>query len=373
MKQGLCILILALFAGVAGACKVPVFRYALERWEPGSYRAVFLYRGGTHQEMAESLALQVEQSQANVTVELLDADALTEAQKWQIDGLEDIGDDPLLRLYYPFEAKIDAPFWEGPLNAASVERALDSPLRQKIVETILEGSSTTWVLLETGDSARDTEAAARLQRLLEDVSKTLSIPEGVVRAEDVGAQGKSPEGVPLEMDDVLRTSIPLMIHFPVVRLAPDDAQEEIFRAMLSHLGRRSFPMTEPVAVPVFGRGRALEGIPASMINATTIRGAAEYLCGECSCQVKDQNPGVDLCLAADWAEKLSGSFVLVERPHPDLSGFGVDLPATSAGADHPRARRAMGRPLPRAIVYSMGGLLAAVLIGTYLIMRRRSG
>jgi len=38
------------------ACKVPVFRYALERWESDAYRAVILYRGADQQPTVEALA-----------------------------------------------------------------------------------------------------------------------------------------------------------------------------------------------------------------------------------------------------------------------------------------------------------------------------
>jgi hypothetical protein len=61
-----------------------------------------------------------------------------------------------------------------------------------------------------------------------------------------------------------------------------------------------------VVVPVFGRGRALEVIPATQLNESLIEGLTVYLCGACSCQVKERNPGFDLLIATDWERELFG-------------------------------------------------------------------
>ncbi len=379
MKRWCIVLFLGLLCGGAvWACKVPVFRYALERWEADDYRAVVFFRGQAHRAEVVQLVEPLRRAErSNLEVELVDADALTEAQQWQYDGLDDLGEQPLLRLYYPLETKIDSPFWEGDLTAAHVGQVLDSPLRRALVDGILGGESAVWVLMETGQADADNEAAAQLQDFLSQAAETLAIPDGVLRAEDVSSEGKTADGQPIEMDDVLRTSIPLKISFKVLRLAPEEAEETIFRSLLAGLAPRGFalPVKEPVAFPVFGRGRALEGIPASKMSAAVIRGACEYLCGECSCQVKDQNPGIDLLLSADWAAKLEGSFVMIERPLPALSGMGLEMtpaseivPAATSPPTTPPVARGPG--VPRALVLTLGGLLLAVMFGTYLMMRR---
>ena len=42
------------------------------------------------------------------------------------------------------------------------------------------------------------------------------------------------------------------------------------------------------------------------MNADLIHDLTEFLCGACSCQVKEQNPGFDLLLSTNWAEALFG-------------------------------------------------------------------
>ncbi|MFT4638268.1 MAG: hypothetical protein ACI8T1_001587 [Verrucomicrobiales bacterium] len=374
MIRSLSVALLALVS-TALACKVPVFRYALERWESDNYRAVILYRGETQKSATEALAAPLrETSIANLEVEMLDVSALTEEQQWQYDGLEDIGAQPVMRLYYPHQAKIEEPFWEGELSAETVSQTLDSPLRQKIVQAILEGGSTTWVLIESGDAEEDQTAETRLQRLLDDSASTLTIPEGVVRAEEVTAEGTTADGLPLEMDDVLRTGIPLKIEFPVIRVSPETVEETIFLRMLTGISPRLRTIVphQPVAFPIFGRGRALEGIPGSALNESSIGSACQYLCGECSCQVKDQNPGIDLLLAVDWSEKLEGSLFMVERKLPALSGLGIETTVT-AETPAPVLTAGNSRMVPRALALTLGGLLIVIVFGTYLMNRRQSG
>ena len=36
------------------------------------------------------------------------------------------------------------------------------------------------------------------------------------------------------------------------------------------------------------------------IHAANILEASAYLCGACSCEIKEQNPGIDLLMTADW-------------------------------------------------------------------------
>lgn len=62
----------------------------------------------------------------------------------------------------------------------------------------------------------------------------------------------------------------------------------------------------PLIVPVFGRGRALEVIPAKQLSESLVTDLTQFLCAACSCQVKEQNPGFDLLLDVDWELNLFG-------------------------------------------------------------------
>src|SRR5262245_15707935 len=57
---------------------------------------------------------------------------------------------------------------------------------------------------------------------------------------------------------------------------------------------------EPIVFPVFGRGIALHALVGKGITEENIATAAGFLVGECSCEVRRLNPGVDLLMTADW-------------------------------------------------------------------------
>jgi hypothetical protein len=51
---------------------------------------------------------------------------------------------------------------------------------------------------------------------------------------------------------------------------------------------------------VIGRGRAISALAAARVNDQGVGAFAQFVCGQCSCEVKELNPGIDLLLAADW-------------------------------------------------------------------------
>jgi hypothetical protein len=58
------------------------------------------------------------------------------------------------------------------------------------------------------------------------------------------------------------------------------------------------------------------------IESRNIEEGCVFACGACSCQIKQENPGVDLLLAFDWQSKIVGS--AMKQPElPELSGIGI--------------------------------------------------
>jgi len=89
--------------------------------------------------------------------------------------------------------------------------------------------------------------------------------------------------------------------FSTVSLSRTDPNERMLLSMIMN----SEPdlddyVKEPMAVPVFGRGRALYTLIGEGINADNIREAAAFLTGPCGCEIKMMNPGVDLLMAVNW-------------------------------------------------------------------------
>ena len=97
----------------------------------------------------------------------------------------------------------------------------------------------------------------------------------------------------------------------------DPAEAFVLDALLnSEEDLRDFD--EPMAFPVFGRGRVLYALIGKGISPETIGIATTFITGPCSCQVKNQNPGFDLLTGLDW-DKAVGDH-LISEPAPDTSG-----------------------------------------------------
>lgn len=265
-------------ACAALACQVPVFRYALERWAPADYLVTVAKPANAAEEkLVESLRAARNDAENPVNLEV------------------EIGAPAQLALRYPHKLRDmqAAPVWQGPLTAENVRRLIDSPARQEIRKRLLVGESAVWVLVESGDRAKDDAAFASLTQSLTEAEKSLKLPDGVVTPSAARAN---------ENADVLRTDLQLKIAFSTLRIRRDDADEAVLLAMLTHIeDDLGSYVGEPMAFPVFGRGRVLEPLIGAGIHKDNVIEHATYLCGACSCEVKDQNPGIDLLMAANWS------------------------------------------------------------------------
>lgn len=304
----------------AWACSVPVFRYALEHWKPDAFEAVVTSREPLGAEALRAL----EKSGANLAVRtVVDATAL----------------DPRVSIRFP---RTQAELWSGAL--AGVEQVLDSPARREIVKRIGEGQSAVWVLLESGDPARDDATAKAIEERLDYLASTLALPK--LEAQDI-AKGL----VSIAQED-------LRLEFSTLRVSRDDAAERVFIAMLLGLERGLAESREPMVFPVFGRGRALYALVGEGIKRETIDRAATFLIGKCSCEVKEQNPGADLLLVADWDAAVKAK----AAPLPDLPTL-AELAQTA-----PETVTISGETTPKPAERSTFSAPDAVVIGVALLL-----
>ena len=298
---------LFLLAAPVAACSVPVFRYALERWPSDPYEVVVFHRGALtadQQSLVDGLSPEGRAGEiaANVQVRAVDLDQNSDAaltQLWESRASETL---PLMVLRYPHPLE---PAWAGPLDADNISNLLDSPQRRELAHRLLKGETAVWILLECGDAAKNDAAATLIEQELARAQQTLELPE-------IDQQ---------DLVDGLMTASPdeLKIAFSLVRLPRTDPQEKIFVEMLlgSEPDLREFD--EPLAYPIFGRGRALYTLVGAGINAETISEACKTLVGPCTCQVKEQNPGMDVLMAVNW-DGLVTPASPAAKPLPPLIG-----------------------------------------------------
>ena len=323
----------AMCTSFARACDVPVFRYALEYWPAAPYEVKVLYRApllARERDAIELLGSSPSEGiqPANVTVRLVD---LAEPSGAGLQRLwRDLGSPalPLMALQSTRTGQTERPIWSGPLTVKNARMVVDSPARREIVRRILEGHSAVWVLVESGDSAKDSAARALLVETIKDLERKLELPVGLGSA-------------PLSRDEPTeRIEPPLQIHFSLLSLSRSDAAESVFIDLLlqseKDLDRYR---SEPIAFPIYGRGRALYALVGKGITAGNIGEACAFLVGACSCQAKALNPGTDLLMAADWDARLVGSAEQAAGPQP-LVGLGTLSEAARAAEAAAGARTA---------------------------------
>lgn len=374
-----CVLLVLVVGGFAGwsgrasACSVPVFRYALERWEADPYELVVFHRGGLTAEqraVVDWLEAQAsrEVSYPNLGLRLVDLSVEQGAsvlELWRGQGEAEL---PWMVLSLAGGLQWQASVWSGRLGHEAARAVVDSAARREIAKRILAGESVVWVLLDSGDQAKDEAAAKLLRSQLAILEQSLELPEL-----DDGLGGYM-----AQTDD----DAPLRLAFSVVGVRRDDAGEEAFVGMLLSAEPDLRRFDEPIAFPVFGRGRVLYALVGRGITPDNITEACSFLVGPCSCQVKGQNPGVDMLMAADW-EGFAGEGLVKEVELPPLTGLGevaAEVPevASEAPVDQsmPLAEAVSGKvggKLLRNVLVMLGLLVVAMAVALLLVRQRSSG
>lgn len=309
MRRLLPILMLAMMpGGLADACTIPVFRYALERWTPSPYELVVLHReplSDADQALIDSLenpGVNLHVRTLNVSQKLDDEDAAL----WKAHAAAAL---PHVLLRFP-DSDVGAPLvWAGPLDKSVILQQLDSPVRRTIASRITSGESAVWVLVESGEKATDDKLAKDLEAALRSFETSLTLPE------------VDPDG------PQLRSALPLKIAFSVVRFSRADAAELALLAQFKQVDPRHAESNEALVIPVIGRGRAVAVLPASRFSPQVLENFARFVCGECSCEIKEQNPGIDLLMTADWESIFAPGSVQTAEPTTGIvAGSSVPIP-----------------------------------------------
>jgi hypothetical protein len=279
------VLVAAVAVGLAipsgRACSVPVFRYALERWTPDLYEVIVLHKAPLDAAAQDAVArlqdaVDNPEAPANLHVIVLDLSAASSAPVLapEVAAQEQANGLPRLLLRQPGAPPEASPVWSAPLSAEAVGVLLESSARRELVRVLGGGWAVAWVFLECGDKARDDAARTRLTGILADLAQA---------APAMLSEGDTAPS------------------FPVLSVAARDPAEAVLVRMLlateADLARYT---DQPMAFPVFGRGRVLWCLVGRGMTPDNLRQACEILLGACSCELKDDNPGVDLLLTAAW-------------------------------------------------------------------------
>ncbi len=304
-------------------CKVPVFRYALEHWVPDPYRIVVLHKGELDDESASLVKKWKPTNEGRIgaaNLELITIDVKSESDSAGLEeilgnGFRDSIGSPELLLLYPPESQNGMVAWRGPLTEKNIAAIAHSPARKQIADSILDGESVIWVFVPSGDPAKDDPAS----QLLESEIKRLE-NEIQMRNVDVIASEKQ-----FGAD----TKVELRLGMEMRILDRSDPAEAVFLSTLINSEDYLKELGDPFAIPVFGRGRAYLALAGKGINPEMIELTSRFLIGDCSCEIKRLNPGIDLLFSVDWDERVVG-LSAVDSPLPDLAGVGTYVDSSSS-------------------------------------------
>jgi hypothetical protein len=266
-RRGVLTLIMAVVLWApACACTIPVFRFALDRWEVDRFRLVIPASWGTQPDIMKLLIPLRGNGSANVRVEETSDVAVTEA-----------------KLLFPHD---DIPIWSGKLDATTLPPLLDSPARRELLTHILAGDSAVWVVCAKDADKAEADRIEKRLRYLEQVAAL-------------------PQQDPNDPDSQLGPGPPLKLKFSVLRVSLDDPVEKLFAAMVAGPKQQQFIAEgTPFAGPVFAKGRVLGSWPLFELDDTAIEDASLFLIGRCSCRLKNENPGWDVILKTQWDQAL---------------------------------------------------------------------
>ena len=291
-------------ASSAIACQVPVFRYALERWSPDRYKLMVLTDKTLPASVLEMITKSVQaksstgsttQLQSTVNVEVIDVERTTSAQAKQLWSAYR-SSDPVAIAVYPDKSNLRGTVAHvGPVTEDHIRSIVASPAREQIAQRLGQGHSAVWVLLECGDKAKDETARKTLEAQLALDKEWLKLPTA--------------EEMEVKPEILDKLKVKLRMEFSVFTLSRHDKQEQFLVDCLLNSEPDLREQNEPLAFPVFGRGIVLYALVGKGIAPNTIRTASSFICGPCSCQVKEQNPGFDLLLDYEWEAALGDTMV----------------------------------------------------------------
>ena len=281
---------------------------------PDRYEIIAIHRGGLSPADAEVMKRldhfmrDGSPEPANFTVRSADMDAPDQAAAralWEQCGSPE---PPCLVLGYPAGLGKRPAVTAFPLTRENIDKLVDSPVRRKTAQKIMGGASAVWIFLESGDKDRDQNAYALIEKELKKLESTLELP-GPLAGNEAGQPVSTAAGPDVRID------------FPIVRLSRTDPAERTLIKMLVHSEPDLMEYYgEPMAFPVYGRGRALYALVGAGITRENIEKACRFLIGACSCEVKALNPGVDLLIASDWTKAITESWI-PKDDIPPLTGI----------------------------------------------------
>ena len=326
----------------ARACDTPIYRYALENWKPAHYKLV-IFNTQTHDTSA--LCDTIEAAHANISVASVNLSADVPAEYQALREASKNKPTPWMVLSYPDAVGAPRPLWSAPCTRENVAALLDSPLRTNLVQRLASGDAAVWILVGGGHSG-----------------------DGIAKSMEAAIEKLSTEF----LSQAVESGSDARAHFSLLRVASDDPKEAVLLRMLTERSKSAaIPANDTArAYLVFGRGRAIGPLSGDEIDPSAIARATAFLAGPCLCEIKEQNPGMDLLLDANWRELLPRHR---QKLTSDTASEISPAPTPTATVATPAPPVEASRPLTTAAAVEIdshvntGVFCAATLIGAGIV------
>ena len=126
--------------------------------------------------------------------------------------------------------------------------------------------------------------------------------------------------------------------------------------------------SQPMAFPVYGRGRVLYSLVGDGINRQSIAEACAFLVGPSACEIKASNPGSDLLIPLDWDSGLGGRW-LEEVRLTSLAALTELSPDENEGFPDASGNFSKENGITRNILLAFGLILVIVAILSYKVLK----
>jgi hypothetical protein len=276
----------------AEGCSVPVFRYALERWPADPYLITIFHKGKLNEEQKKVITYYQKfyDRYEAVILSVFDLDDKKLSKKareyWKINKQDSL---PVVIVQYPYITRIEQLAGVYPLDMKSAKQLMESPTGRELARRILKNDTSVFMQIDGDDESENIKSEKIVKDALKKMEEDMKLPHEELADGEVLDE----ESMPYDEDS-------LKIKFSFLRVSRNSPVDKAFVDILLNSEPGLKEIKGPIVFPVYGRARALFAFSEEGINAENMAEAGNFLVGECSCEVKAQNPGIDLLVPIDW-------------------------------------------------------------------------
>ena len=271
-------------------CSVPVFRYALERWQADPYSIIIFHKGKLTDKQKEIVEYykQFADAQASVLLSVVDLNS-KELPKGAKELLKRCGDRklPFVVVLYPRETDIKQLAGIFPFDMKSAVQLMESPAAREIARRLLKNDSAVFLQIDGDNPDENKKSESVVRKALKTMNEEFKLP---------GA----PEDTENDEESAVYDTNNLKIKFSFMRVSRKSIADQAFIETIINSEEDLKDVKTPIVFPVYGRARALYGFYGPGINAENLKDAGRFLTGECSCEIKALNPGIDMLVPVPW-------------------------------------------------------------------------